>query len=155
MAKKTKETRQTRLPSDAELLQELASLDEAEVWMPTDGDQRAGSVPEWCELVLHLRRGGDFPCRVDLPLRRHDAELIIEVLRMATHPQENVTVHGMIWQELDAVIEHLMAGTSESRRYDRGVAAGLTLALAIMVNPYAYDTDAVRDEAMERWSSRH
>lgn len=150
MAKKTKKTRH---PSDAELLGELATI-EAEAWLPGDADQRNGMVPEWCELVLHIKRGGDFPCKADLPLRRHDGELLIEVLYNQLHPKANVSTHNMIWAELDEVLDRLMAGTSESRRYDRGVAWGLTLALAIAANPYSYDTDAVRDEAMARWTAR-
>jgi hypothetical protein len=50
------------------------------------------------------------------------------------------------------------------RRVDRGKqplnkhvgqAQGLALALAILVNPFAYDVDAIRVEAMARYEARN
>jgi hypothetical protein len=38
---------------------------------------------------------------------------------------------------------------------DVGQAQGLALALAILVNPFAYDVDAIRAEAMARYDARN
>ena len=151
-----KRKRKPRMANDEELLTELATLDEAAAYIPTGVDHDAGVVPTWCELVLELRRSDtEFPLNSRLPLRRHDGELIMEVLYSVLHPMGDRSVTKMLENELDEVIKRLMEGTSESRKVDRGMAAGLTRALAILTNPLAYDEDAVRDAAMERYEARH
>lgn len=57
-----------------------------------------------------------------------------------------------LWAELDRVVDRLKAGPVVDN--DKGVAQGLTLAIAIMTNPYEPNTNAIRREAMIRWRER-
>ncbi len=151
------------MPSDAELLAELATLDEAEAWIPTSTDHEQDVTPPWTEVVLEVRRFDDgsltpaWPLNVRMPLRRHDAELIIQVLHDVLHPSSGGQVTVMLWSELDAVVDRIQKRVERGkapRLRDVGRAQGLTRAIAIMRNPFAYDEDEVRDEAMERWEER-
>lgn len=143
----------------ADMLIELASVDEASAWIPTAIDHSQGITPDWCELVLEIRRdGGEFPIRQTMPLRRHDGELIIELLHQALHPRAGLSIAQMIWSELDDVVDAIQKRIERGKeplKRDAGVALGLATALAILTNPYAYDVDAIREEAMERWEARH
>ena len=145
------------------MLSELASLDEVNAWVPTGKDHDAGVTPQWCELVLEIEREhddtleGEFPVSARLPLRRHDGELIIESLFSALHPNAGGSIRHMLWSELDDVVDAIqkrVAKGKEPLKRDAGMALGLATAIAIMTNPYAYDVDEVRGEAMERWEAR-
>lgn len=147
----------------ADLLAELATLDEVSAWIPSVADHDQGITPPWCELVLEINRepsdeaGGDFPLDARLPLRRHDGELIMEVMHDVLHPNIESTVN-MIWSELDDVVDRIQARVAKGKdpfKMDVGMARGLTLALAIMARPHAYDVDAIKDAAMERWEVRN
>jgi hypothetical protein len=146
------------MSEDAELLKELATLDECDAWIPTNRDHVEGITPPWCELVLEMKRRDDWPLNVRMPLRRHDGELLIQALHDALHPDAGGSVREMLWSELDDVVDKIQ------RRVDRGKqplnkhvgqAQGLALALAILVNPFAYDVDAIRVEAMARYEARN
>lgn len=152
------------MPTDAELLQELATLDEVVAWIPTATDHAQEVTPEWCEVVLEVKRDDDgsldppWPLRDRMPLRRHDGELIIQVLHDVLHPGGGGQVARMLWSELDDVVDRIQKRVERDRSprlRDVGRAQGLTTAIAIMVNPFAYDEQAVRDEAMERHEARH
>jgi hypothetical protein len=142
---------------DAELLEELATVDEAQAWIPTNRDHVEAVTPPWCELVLEIKREADWPLNVRMPLRRHDGELIIERLHRALHPGSGGAVKEMLWMELDDVVDRIQRRVERGKeplKRDVGQAQGLALAIAILDNPYGYDVDAVRAEAMDRYESR-
>lgn len=147
-----------------ELLSQLSSLDEVTAWIPTGVDHSEAVTPEWCELVLEVKRevdseeAPDFPLNTRLPLRRHDGELIIECLWSVLHPSGGKSIIQMMWHELDQVVDRIQRRVDKGKeplKSDRGEAVGLAKAIAIMTNPYAYDVDAVREEAMARYEARH
>jgi hypothetical protein len=137
---------------------ELASIDEVTSWVPTAKDHDADMVPPWCELVLEVKRTeGQWPLSAQWPLRRHDGELIIEVLHQTLHPNNGQPTADMLWEQLDTVVDRIQARVERGlkpRNTDVGEARGLATAIAIMVNPFGYDVDAVKDEAMERYADR-
>lgn len=59
----------------------------------------------------------------------------------------------IIWEEMDAVYARLMAGAGSVAKGDKGRAAGLAYALAVMTNPYEVNIDAIREQAHERWEN--
>lgn len=86
----------------------------------------------------------------------------IEVMRAAysgagTHTCAGKSLYELVWEELDQVVERIMAGdggeAADGR--DPGRAEGLAIALAIFKNPYLPNWQAIRDEAMERWEQVH
>ena len=147
------------MPTDAELLIELASLDEIEAYVPTSTEHDMGAVPPWCELVVKMKRTTtDFPLSTTLPLRRHDGELLIEVVRDVLHPDRSSSASEYLWEELDTIVDSIQRRVERDRpprQSDVGHALGLATALAAIANPADPDVDAVRSEAMERWESRH
>lgn len=142
----------------AELLEELATLDEVEAYIPTSKDHAAGATPEWCELVLHVKRDDDWPLRVSAPLRRHDGELIIEVLDSVLHPNRGGGAADMIWRELDRVVDRIQRRVErdlEPRKADVAEARAYSMALAFVQSPYEPDVDLIKDIAMQRYETRN
>lgn len=133
---------------ETSLLAELATLDACEAHAVTDSEQRNNDLPDWVEIILELERSGK--SRKHL-LRRHDAELIIEVLYEVLHPASGRSIVQSIWQELDDAMVRLFRGDAVEE--DKGLALGLATALAYMTNPYNPNVDAVRAIAMERYRS--
>lgn len=133
-------------------LTQLAQLDEVEAFTTTDGDIREDYVPEWCELVLQLKgeRGTQ-----QIPLARHDGELIIEVLFSVLHPQDNFS-HPVqrLWRELDDVMDFLMVEDPEPE--DKARAKALAEAITMLQCPYSEELDLtlVKQEAVSRWEER-
>jgi hypothetical protein len=151
-----------RLPTTAELLEELATLDEVEAEITTVTEHVAGIVPKWCELRLKIRREQDdatqFPLNIDIPLRRHDGELIIEVLQEVLHPEQTTVAGEAIWAAMDDVVERIMKRRQKGkdpRPEDLGEAVGIATAIAITNNPVQPNVDDVRWAATERWNIRH
>lgn len=146
------------MPRTSELLAELSSFDDLQAWVPRDDQQRDGVVPMWTEVVLEASRtGGDFPVNIRVPLRRHDGEAIIATLHEALHPRGAGTITDTLWLELDDVVDKIQKRVKKKRPPKPehvGVARGLATAIAIMVSPYAYDVDAIREQAMDRWAER-
>jgi hypothetical protein len=137
----------------ADMLIELATLDEVSARIPTSREHDADMVPPWCELVMVMRRDdGSWPVRFKAPLRRHDGELIIQVLHEVLHPTAGGAVADGLWLDLDAVMDRLMVNP---RKRDAGLATGLTIALARIMNPFNPDEDAVKAIALERYEARH
>jgi hypothetical protein len=60
----------------------------------------------------------------------------------------------LITEELDAVVERLMADAESKDGRDRGRAEGIGIALAILTNPYHPSLDAIREQTMVRWENR-
>ena len=152
------------MTDDADLLAELATVDEVEAYLPTNADHVAQAVPAWCELVLSVKRFDDgtlkpsHPLNVRMPLRRHDGELIIEVLQGALHPDANKFAVEAMWAALDDVVDRLQRRVNKGKeplKSDRGEALGLATAIALLSNPIEPDVDEVRSVAMERWEIRH
>jgi hypothetical protein len=152
------------MSEEAELLQELSTLDECDAWIPTNRDHVESITPPWCELVFEVKRTDDgsltpsWPLNVRMPLRRHDGELMIQALHDALHPNAGGSVREMLWAELDDVVDRIQKRVNKDkppRLRDVGQAQGLALALAILVNPFAYDVDAIRAEAMARYDARN
>lgn len=147
------------MTTTAELLEELSTLDDVTAYVPTCKDQDAGMVPAWCELVLTVKRvGGEFPLNMTLPLRRHDGELIIEVLHQVLHPAAGGAVTDGMWADLDAVVDRIQRRIEKGKdplKRDVGEALGLATGIARMINPYDPDIDEVREVAMERYEIRN
>jgi len=148
----------------ADDLIELGTLDEATAWVPGDGDHTTGITPPWCELVLEVTRTDDgslnpsWPLNIRAPLRRHDGELIIQVLHETLHPSSGGSVVDMLFMELDDIVDRIQRRVTRGKepfKADVGMARGLALSIAITLNPRSYDVDAVREIAMERWSARN
>lgn len=59
----------------------------------------------------------------------------------------------IIWEEMDAVYGRLMAGDGAKAKGDKGRAAGLAYAIAVIQNPYEVNVEAVRDQAHARWEA--
>lgn len=165
MSKKRKDKkRKVKLSKTAKDLLVLSSLDEATAWIPTDVDHVAEYVPRWCELVLEIKRSqdgtpaGEWPLSQRIPLRRHDGEMIIEVLDDVLHPTRAAGPADKLWLALDDVIERIMGRVNKDkspRDEDKGEAVGLTKALAVLVSPFNPDEDAIKDIAMERYAIRN
>ena len=133
-------------------LTQLASLDEVEAMTVGDGDHISELVPDWCELVLRLTREHSHQM---LPLTRHDAELIIEVLWTVLHPNEHRrSPVERLWEQLDDVMDYLMVDDPEPE--DKARAKALAEAIALISLPFADEPDvaAIRTQAVERWESR-
>lgn len=156
--KKQKHKYDTTLPSDAELLTELATLDEVETYIPTEKDHTAQVVPPWCELLLTIKRDDPSPIHTRIPLRRHDGELIIEVLWQVLHPEASTSASSAMYDLLDKVYDKIMfrvAKGKQPRVEDVSQALGIAKSIAIMVNPVKPDVDEVRAVAVERYEARH
>lgn len=152
-----------KLLHDADLLVELATLDLVEAEIPTATDHDMAAVPPWCELMLTIKRVDDgtltpaWPVNARLPLRRHDGELIREVLRDVLHPHSLSTAGEVIWGELDACVKRIQRRVNKGlnpRQIDVGEARGLALALAAIERPDEVDVDAIRAVAMQRYDAQ-
>ena len=139
------------LPSDAVYLREMSELDECEVITVTDADHVAQAVPPWAEIVLKLSRTSVGQNR-NIVLRRSDGELIIECLREVLHPDSQGLL-VKLWDELDAQFGKLkeLDKTHPAFGAQRGHCLGLAKAVALVINPFDPDVDAVRSECVDRF----
>ncbi len=151
---------------DAELLAEVATLDEVEARIPTHAEQIKGIVPEWCELILEVKREPDMDADISLRdsintrmhLRRHDGELIGQVIADVLHPETDRLARESIWDELDKVVDRIQRRVDRGAapmKTDVGMARGLSLALALLDSTREPDVDEVKGVAMERYAIRH
>jgi hypothetical protein len=62
-----------------------------------------------------------------------------------------MSIQDMVWQELDSVMDRLMTDTAAADGRDPGRAEGFAMALAIFLNPYRPNIEAIREEAVTRW----
>jgi hypothetical protein len=147
------------IPSDADLLLELATLDEVECTSVGSDDHMYDTVPKWAELVLDIKRNGDTPIRARHVLRRHDGELLIQVLWSVLHPErESITGLAPMYAALDKVYDKIMLRVrkgKDPKPEHVGEARGLAMAIALLVNPVKPDIDEVRAVAVERYEARH
>jgi hypothetical protein len=152
------------MTDDAELLAELATVDEVEAYIPTGADHDNSITPPWCELVLSVTRLDDgtlkpaWPLNTRMPLRRHDGELIMQVLWDALHPARPMGAVEQMYMELDRVYDKIMKRVNKGKeplaahKYE---ALGIAKGIALMVNPVEPDVDEVRAVAVERYEARH
>lgn len=162
---KKKRKPDTTLPTTHELLAELTTLDELEVWMPGALDHHRQQVPQGAEVVLVAQRFSsrdkhaklNSPLNVQMPMTRHDAEYVIESLYTALHPNSGGSIAHMLWGELGDVVDRIQRRVVKGKdplKADVGEALGIARSIAIMINPFAFDIDEVRNEAMVRWEER-
>lgn len=151
------------MDDDAELLHELATLDEVVARIPTSKEHDMGTYPDWSELILEVTREpdndgpGQYPIRQRLPLRRHDGELIVQVLWGVLHPAHSLVAVERMYEELDRAVDKIQKRVSKGREplaTNVGEARGIATAIACMVNPVDPDVDEVREVAMERYEAR-
>lgn len=146
------------MSEDAEFLEELCTIDEAYAWIPTGAEHDLEITPSWCELVLEVKRTEEWPINVRVPLRRHDGELIIQVLHDVLHPGLSTIAGEHLWDALDDVVDRIQKRVTKGKdpmRRDVGQALGLATAMAIIESPLEPDVDAIRAVAMERWEIRN
>lgn len=72
-------------------------------------------------------------------------------LRPASQACMGKSILEMLWDELDAIVERLMAGGAAEE--DKGKAQGVAYAIAVIENPYLPNVERIRDEAMDRWEA--
>jgi hypothetical protein len=56
----------------------------------------------------------------------------------------------LMWEELDAIVDRLLAEAEAEDGRDPGRAEGVAFCIALVTSPYAPNVDAVRRLAMER-----
>jgi hypothetical protein len=128
--------------------------------IPTDKEHTREEVPPWSDLVLEFTfmpwksnawtTGGSNP-HATLHLTRAAGESIIDALHNALHPHAGRSILAVLWEDLDRLTSELMVGEEDTDK--RGIARGLAWAIAVMQNPANPNIDAVRDEAVERYSA--
>jgi len=72
-------------------------------------------------------------------------------IRPASQVCNGKSLYEMMWEELDAIVERLMAGAASEE--DKGRAQGVAFCIATVQNPYRPNIEAVREEAMRRWEN--
>ena len=138
--------------STANLLRLLSTMDSCEATSLTDGDHLAGA-PDWAELLLTIERDGKGLAHY---LKRHDAELIVEVLFRVLHPNAGKSIHKQLWAGLDECMVGIMEEELPLKKIKaQGMALGLATALALVENPYGPDVDMIRSEALTRYEATH
>lgn len=151
-------------PTDAELLLPLATLDEVECVTVASEDSTIGNVPPWCEILLSIKRLDDgsltpaWPINTRLPLRRHDGELIIQVLWDVLHPTRHGLVSNSLWEDLDMCMEKIQKRVRKGKEPDPiwvGRAQGLAKAIAVGDHAMEPDVDDVKATAYARYCIRH
>jgi hypothetical protein len=70
-------------------------------------------------------------------------------IRPASQVCGGKSLFEMLWEELDAIVERIMAEAADE--HDVGKAQGVAFAIATIQNPYRPSIEAVRAEAMRRW----
>ena len=130
----------------------LSQMEECEAVSVGQGDHLSGTVPPWCEIILDMTRSNGTE-RVHLT--RHDAELVIEVLWLTLHPNDNrQSPVTRLWEQLDEAMDYLMVDDPEAE--DQARARALAEAIAMISLPHSDPPDvaAVREEAVARWEAR-
>lgn len=151
------------MSEDADLLIELCSVDEVEARIPTAMEQDSGVYPPWSEVILTIKRSAtgaedSWPVNITLPLRRHDAELLLVVLGDVMDRNGHRSSIEQMWGDLDEVVDRIQARIERGKdplKRDVGQALGIATSLAYLGNPAEPDVDAVRAEAMDRYDARN
>ena len=72
-------------------------------------------------------------------------------IRPASQVCNGKSILEMLYEELDAIVERLMAGAASEE--DKGRAQGVAYAIAVIENPYMPNIERVREAAMDRWEA--
>lgn len=93
------------------------------------------------------------PKDVERGLKRLTKADSLRPIRPASQVCHGKSILEMLWEELDTIVERLMAeGAGEN---DKGCAQGVAYAIAVIENPYYVDIERVRKEAMDRWEQQN
>ena len=122
-----------------------------EARIPDDVEMRRG-VPDWCDLIISVQH--EDGAAHQIPMTRVAGELLIDVVGQTLHDWAGMSIIERIWAELDEVMDGLMDG-SDAGEAAKGSALGLATALATMYNPLNPNVDAIREQAVDRWTERH
>jgi hypothetical protein len=91
------------------------------------------------------------PDDVDRAVKRLVKADSLRPLRPASQACRGKSILEMLWEELDAIVERLMAGAASEE--DKGRAQGVAYAIAVIENPYLPSVERIREEAMDRWEA--
>lgn len=125
-------------------------MDSCEATTVTDAEQLSGEAPSWAEIKLIIERDEKGLLHY---FRRHDCELIIEVLYEVLHPYAKTSIYEGMWADLDRLMDKIMSAKKPDPA-DRAQALGIASCLARVKNPYKPDVSVIRAEATERWEER-
>lgn len=93
------------------------------------------------------------PKDVDRAYKRLAKADSLRPLRPASQVCHGKSILEMLWEELDGIVERLMADGEAADGQDVGRAQGVAYAIAVIENPYHVDIERVRAEAMDRWEA--
>ena len=93
------------------------------------------------------------PKDVDRAWKRLAKADSLRPLRPASQVCHGKSILEMLWEELDTIVERLMAKVEHED--DVGRAQGVAYAIAVIENPYHVDIERVRAEAMDRWEEQN
>jgi hypothetical protein len=82
-------------------------------------------------------------------------EELLAALTRSLRPYAGYSIFERIMEEMDAVMDRLMAGEPAEDGRDPGRAEALCRSLAMIRNPYEPDYEGERDRQMERWEKRN
>lgn len=83
------------------------------------------------------------------------AEELLSALSSSLRPYAGYSIFDKIMVKLDSVLDRMMAGEPQEDGRDPGRAEALTLALAIIRNPYEPNYTEEKERQMERYHERN
>lgn len=87
----------------------------------------------------------------------HKAEAEAEVKEAKGKRRKHAgrSILELFWEQLDMIVERMMSEAEAADGLDAGRAQGITVCIAIILNPYEPNMPAVKEEAMRRWEEAH
>lgn len=120
----------------------------------TDADGTIAPVSELnAKLVRVALARHVHPADLDRAVKRVTKVNGLRPIRPASQVCAGKSILDMLWNELDSIVERLMADADAEQ--DKGMAVGVAYAIAVIENPYLPDIERVRSEAMVRWENVH
>jgi hypothetical protein len=116
--------------------------------LPKDATVKVESVTKRGDRILDLEG-------IRFQIGQRVAEELLAALSRSLRPYAGYSIFDCIMQDLDAVLDRLMAGEPAEDGRDPGRAEAYTKALATIRNPYEPDYPAEKDRQMERWEKRN
>lgn len=113
--------------------------------------------PDAVVSVKSVTKKGDRVLDLDgmkIQIGHRAAEELVAVLTRSLRPYAGFSIFERIMQELDAVIDRLMAEEEAEDGRDPGRAEAFCRSLALIRNPYEPDFDGERKRQMERYRKR-
>jgi len=124
-------------------------------------ESNSDGFSDWAEIILDVQYGSHVR-RIELT--RAAGQEILEQLNKALHPWAGKSIRETVEEELDTVVERLLAEGkpdpgAEPGEYieygeERGRAQGLATALAVFINPYKPNVPETKRAAAERVRAR-